>query len=165
MVNPITYNNVSRWTRTLLLLAVAVVAIAFSFICLIRVRNSSTESKPVSLSLFAQMPSALQQREPKPVATSYTRLPAAPQPIVQPEIESSVPVAPSVLYEDSVLTVNRGDCPPGEERRFPDAIIIGIRKAGTKAILDYVDLHSQIKVPEQDEIHYFDMNNNYYLGK
>ena len=183
MTGLINYSNVSRWTRTLLLLAVSVVAIIFAVVCLVRLK----ESKTVSLSLFTNVPSAFQTKQPSPVQSNPIPQMAPPdqQAVAEPQVAApdqqpaspvvertkpallygpNGPLPATVLYQSPPLTVNPGPCPTGEERKKPDVIIIGIRKAGTKAILSYLDLHTQIRVTEQDEIHYFDMNNNYYLG-
>ncbi|KRZ55955.1 Heparan sulfate glucosamine 3-O-sulfotransferase 3B1 [Trichinella nativa] len=47
-------------------------------------------------------------------------------------------------------------------KRLPDAIIIGVKKAGTRATLEYLRLHDQIKAPGP-EIHFFDRNYKYGL--
>ena len=166
MSNVVNYNSVSRWTKTILLLAVAVVAIVFSAICLMRLNQSKT----ISLSLFTNVPSALQSKPPSPVQDGLEQnyqMPEETAPVrTRPSIsyDTNEPIPPQAIYQSAPLTVNTGTCPEGTERRPPNAIIIGIRKAGTKAILSYLSLHSKIRVTEQDEIHYFDMNNNYYLG-
>lgn len=47
------------------------------------------------------------------------------------------------------------------QRRLPQCIIIGIRKAGTRALLKFLDLHPSIQTAAR-EIHFFD--NSYDLG-
>ncbi|KAL1231928.1 Heparan sulfate glucosamine 3-O-sulfotransferase 3B1 [Trichinella spiralis] len=47
-------------------------------------------------------------------------------------------------------------------KRLPDAIIIGVKKAGTRATLEYLRLHDQIKAPGP-EVHFFDRNYKYGL--
>jgi len=47
------------------------------------------------------------------------------------------------------------------EKRLPQAIIIGAKKAGTRALLEYLRLHPMIKGPGP-ETHFFDKN--YHLG-
>ncbi len=46
------------------------------------------------------------------------------------------------------------------KKRFPQAIIIGVRKAGTRALLDMLTLHPSVVSPKP-EIHYFDKEENY----
>jgi hypothetical protein len=40
-------------------------------------------------------------------------------------------------------------------QKLPTALIIGVKKAGTRALLDYLRLHPKIVAPGP-EIHYFD---------
>lgn len=56
------------------------------------------------------------------------------------------------------------DC--GEElprRRLPQAIIIGSRKSGTRALLKFLSANPNI-VPASKEVHFFDRMHNYRLG-
>ena len=46
-------------------------------------------------------------------------------------------------------------------RRLPQAIIIGVKKCGTRALLEYLRIHPDIKAPGP-EPHFFDRN--YHLG-
>ncbi|KHN76078.1 Heparan sulfate glucosamine 3-O-sulfotransferase 6 [Toxocara canis] len=43
------------------------------------------------------------------------------------------------------------------QRRFPQAIIIGVKKAGTRALLEFLRLNPAIKAPGP-EVHFFDRN-------
>lgn len=49
------------------------------------------------------------------------------------------------------------------EHRLPRAIIIGVRKAGTRALLDMLALHPSI-VSAKAEVHFFDKDDNYHRG-
>ena len=49
------------------------------------------------------------------------------------------------------------------ERRLPNAIIIGVRKAGTRALLEFLNLHPHIKI-SGPECHFFDKDENYVKG-
>ncbi|XP_023331056.1 heparan sulfate glucosamine 3-O-sulfotransferase 1 [Eurytemora carolleeae] len=49
------------------------------------------------------------------------------------------------------------------ERRLPSCIIIGVRKGGTRALLEMLSLHPQIRVAQQ-EVHFFDNETNYGQG-
>ena len=46
-------------------------------------------------------------------------------------------------------------------KRLPDAIVFGIRKAGTRAILEFLRVHPQV-VAAKRELHFFDRRENYY---
>ncbi|VDO79828.1 unnamed protein product [Soboliphyme baturini] len=46
-------------------------------------------------------------------------------------------------------------------KRLPTAIIIGVKKAGTRALLEYLRLHHSVRAPGP-EIHFFDRY--YFLG-
>ncbi len=48
-------------------------------------------------------------------------------------------------------------------RRLPGGIIIGVRKGGTRALLDMVGLHSRVR-PARSEVHFFDVDENYERG-
>ena len=48
-------------------------------------------------------------------------------------------------------------------RRLPQALIIGVPKAGTRALLTFLDLHPLIK-SAGPEPHFFDENSNYVRG-
>ena len=50
----------------------------------------------------------------------------------------------------------------GQKRRLPQAIIIGVRKCGTRALLEMLKMHPQIAAASE-EVHYFD--NNYDRGQ
>jgi hypothetical protein len=42
-------------------------------------------------------------------------------------------------------------------QRFPDAIIIGVKKSGTRALLEFLRAHPDVRAPGP-EIHFFDKN-------
>lgn len=48
-------------------------------------------------------------------------------------------------------------------KRLPNAIIIGVRKGGTRALLEFLRLHPRVKTCTR-EIHFFDNNDNYLRG-
>lgn len=48
-----------------------------------------------------------------------------------------------------------------EQRRLPQAIIIGVKKGGTRALLEYLRMHPDVRAPGP-EVHYFDRH--YDLG-
>ena len=49
------------------------------------------------------------------------------------------------------------------KRRLPQCIIIGVRKAGTRALLQFLDLHPAIAAQKQ-EMHFFDDDEHYARG-
>ena len=50
-----------------------------------------------------------------------------------------------------------------QANHLPDCIVIGARKAGTRALLTYLDLHPYIRAAEK-EVHFFDDDENYMQG-
>ena len=50
-----------------------------------------------------------------------------------------------------------------ERKRFPSAIIIGVKKGGTRALLNMLEAHPDI-VSAHREIHYFDYEENFRRG-
>nr|XP_056705712.1 heparan sulfate glucosamine 3-O-sulfotransferase 1-like [Euleptes europaea] len=53
--------------------------------------------------------------------------------------------------------------PPGTNRRIPQTIIIGVRKGGTRALLEMLDVHPNVVVAAT-EVHFFDWDENYVKG-
>ncbi|KAM9325329.1 heparan sulfate glucosamine 3-O-sulfotransferase 1-like [Gastrophryne carolinensis] len=53
--------------------------------------------------------------------------------------------------------------PPGTIRRTPQTIIVGVRKGGTRALLEMLDIHPNIVVAAT-EVHFFDWDENYIKG-
>jgi len=49
------------------------------------------------------------------------------------------------------------------QRRLPNVIIIGVRKGGTRALLEFLKIHPKIKACTA-EVHFFDNKKNYQLG-
>ncbi|XP_078376110.1 heparan sulfate glucosamine 3-O-sulfotransferase 3B1-like [Oculina patagonica] len=49
------------------------------------------------------------------------------------------------------------------QKRLPNSIIIGVRKGGTRALLEFLKIHPKIKACAA-EVHFFDNNRNYQLG-
>ena len=48
-------------------------------------------------------------------------------------------------------------------RRLPQCLIIGVRKGGTRALLEFLSLHPAVQA-EKQEMHFFDDDANYALG-
>lgn len=52
---------------------------------------------------------------------------------------------------------------PSAARRLPQAIIIGVRKCGTRALLEMLYLHPRVQ-KAAGEVHFFDRDENYNRG-
>ncbi|KOB67062.1 putative Heparan sulfate glucosamine 3-O-sulfotransferase 5, partial [Operophtera brumata] len=52
---------------------------------------------------------------------------------------------------------------PRPARRLPQALIIGVRKCGTRALLEMLYLHPMVQ-KASGEVHFFDRDENYSLG-
>ncbi|XP_067121186.1 heparan sulfate glucosamine 3-O-sulfotransferase 5-like [Centruroides vittatus] len=52
---------------------------------------------------------------------------------------------------------------PRTKRRLPQCVIIGVRKCGTRALLEFLNLHPSIQ-KASDEVHFFDDDSRYHLG-
>jgi len=48
-------------------------------------------------------------------------------------------------------------------RRLPQCLIIGVRKGGTRALLEFLNLHPDVQA-ERREVHFFDNDNRYKRG-
>lgn len=66
------------------------------------------------------------------------------------------------LLEDPAARIERLRL-EGMEQRLPQCIIIGVRKCGTRALLEFLDLHPNIKIADM-EMHYFNKDENYEKG-
>lgn len=53
--------------------------------------------------------------------------------------------------------------PPGTSQRMPHSIIIGVRKGGTRALLEMLDIHPSVAAAAT-EVHFFDWDENYARG-
>lgn len=53
--------------------------------------------------------------------------------------------------------------PWATSRRLPSALIIGVRKGGTRALLEFLSIHPNIRAKKK-EMHFFDLDANYRLG-
>ncbi|XP_063291286.1 heparan sulfate glucosamine 3-O-sulfotransferase 1-like [Pelobates fuscus] len=53
--------------------------------------------------------------------------------------------------------------PLGTSRQIPQTIIVGVRKGGTRALLEMLDIHPNIVVAAT-EVHFFDWDENYVKG-
>lgn len=66
------------------------------------------------------------------------------------------------LLEDEDLVTERIHF-PGQQKRLPQSLIIGARKCGTRALLEFLGLHPLIQ-PADQEVHFFDNDTNYNQG-
>lgn len=62
----------------------------------------------------------------------------------------------------SGLSVKRNDS-TNSTRRLPGAIIIGVRKGGTRALLEMLNLHLNVEIAKA-EVHYFNVDENFSKG-
>lgn len=77
----------------------------------------------------------------------------------------------SIIYEDSIKfrklleqdQLTEKFHPAGTNRRFPQCIIFGVRKCGTRALLEFIGLHPHVQNAEH-EMHFFDEDEKYSLG-
>ncbi|XP_056328066.1 heparan sulfate glucosamine 3-O-sulfotransferase 1 [Danio aesculapii] len=69
----------------------------------------------------------------------------------------------SVLVSDVISPPDAALIPHTNTRRLPDIIIIGVRKAGTRALIQMLSLHTSIAAA-QNEVHFFDWDSHYERG-
>lgn len=50
-------------------------------------------------------------------------------------------------------------------KKLPNFLIVGAQKTGTTSLFDILNQHSQIYLPQQKEIHFFDVDESYAKGK
>ncbi|XP_050403023.1 heparan sulfate glucosamine 3-O-sulfotransferase 5 isoform X2 [Patella vulgata] len=76
------------------------------------------------------------------------------------------------LYQSSTCILKGGNISgnkqehlhlPHTKRRIPQCLIIGARKAGTRALLSFLNIHPDIQAVGR-ELHFFDDDDNYQLG-
>ena len=48
----------------------------------------------------------------------------------------------------------------GRGQQLPNCLLIGVRKGGTRALIEMMGLHSKVHIA-RDEIHFFDNDENY----
>lgn len=70
----------------------------------------------------------------------------------------------SQVEDDEDSDVSEFDLEEGENRkRLPNAIIIGVKKGGTRALLEILKIHPSIRA-SSSEVHFFDRDENYEQG-
>ena len=60
-------------------------------------------------------------------------------------------------------SVNHTGNGKSRQKRLPECVMIGVRKGGTRALLDMLNLHSKIRAANF-EVHFFDNDTNYQRG-
>jgi hypothetical protein len=48
-------------------------------------------------------------------------------------------------------------------RNLPDCIIIGVKKGGTRALLEYINMHDDVEISLK-EVHFFNVESRYLQG-
>ncbi|ELT90114.1 hypothetical protein CAPTEDRAFT_89077 [Capitella teleta] len=66
-------------------------------------------------------------------------------------------------YDDTLEGAQRPAHQKHQKRRLPQCLIIGVRKGGTRALLEFLNLHPNIAA-EKKEMHFFDDEVNYNRG-
>lgn len=75
----------------------------------------------------------------------------------------------TVLADDNSIVINHPIVVPNRVhfpktgRRLPQALIIGAKKCGTRALLEMLNLHPEIQ-KANEEVHFFDRDENYVKG-
>lgn len=64
---------------------------------------------------------------------------------------------------NNVMTNEANESETGLKRRLPNALVIGIRKGGTRALLDSLARHPNVRACSR-ELHFFDEQENYKRG-
>ncbi|KAM9329890.1 heparan sulfate glucosamine 3-O-sulfotransferase 1 [Gastrophryne carolinensis] len=83
----------------------------------------------------------------------------------RPELVPSYPISKEKTYESPAFTKELKNIPHpnGTQQHLPRTIIIGVRKGGTRALLEMLGLHPHIASAES-EIHFFDWEDQYSKG-
>lgn len=68
----------------------------------------------------------------------------------------------SFAHIDSPASRNN-DPPANTTRHLPNIIIIGVRKSGTRALIEMLNLHNDV-IAAQNEVHFFDWDSHYRRG-
>ena len=71
-------------------------------------------------------------------------------------VSSVVPTSQERLFTNMSAKINT----TSHLQRLPNCLLIGVRKGGTRALIEMMGLHSQIQIA-QEEIHFFDNDENY----
>jgi len=80
---------------------------------------------------------------------------------------SSYDYEPDSRPENDVSNLSSNDCgtrnnrKQSRQQRLPQAIIVGVKKSGTRALLEFLRVHPDVRAPGP-EVHFFDRN--YHKG-
>ncbi|XP_055339627.1 heparan sulfate glucosamine 3-O-sulfotransferase 1-like isoform X2 [Paramacrobiotus metropolitanus] len=91
----------------------------------------------------------------------------APRNITAPMYPWLITWTPPLLYSDLFFPLNTEKPRWTRDRlmrRLPSCLIIGVRKSGTRALIEFLSLHSRI-TKASDEVHFFDEEQNYQKGR
>lgn len=118
-----------------------------------------------------QIPSSVEIRESIPVHQQQQQRHQQPPPIRPPasshlsgnSISISHPMVKSSSNNGKGFTGNNKMHFQKTGRRLPQALIVGVRKCGTRALLEMLFLHPRIQ-KAAGEVHFFDRDENYERG-
>ncbi|XP_076844136.1 heparan sulfate glucosamine 3-O-sulfotransferase 1 [Brachyhypopomus gauderio] len=85
--------------------------------------------------------------------------------VSQPDVLTQDTVShPDVLTQDTVSSVSPFTLESqNRTQRLPGVLIIGVRKGGTRALIEMLSLHSHVAAA-QNEVHFFDWDSHYQQG-
>uniref|UniRef100_A0A8C4R7U4 Sulfotransferase n=1 Tax=Eptatretus burgeri TaxID=7764 RepID=A0A8C4R7U4_EPTBU len=109
--------------------------------------TESRRKKPLPQHQQPQQPPRTEPRRPS------VEIPAASRPGTQSSVIAASRAGPARSGEDADTESEI----PAERRRLPQAIIIGVKKGGTRALLEFLRLHPDVRAAGS-EPHFFDRN-------
>ena len=98
--------------------------------------------------------------KPPDTATVRSRLQNADRQNSDSSVSSSAPCPASVVAQLAENVYSEDEVPI---RRLPQCLIIGVRKGGTRALLEFLNLHPDVQA-ERREMHFFDNENRFERG-
>lgn len=87
-------------------------------------------------------------------------IPSRPSADAWPPADPTGPPSPGA---DNGTTLTATAHPNGTSQRLPQIVIIGVRKGGTRALIEMLSLHSSVAAA-QNEVHFFDWESHYQKG-
>ena len=94
-----------------------------------------------------------------PILVSRQSASGRDKPLMNPDMDHNVE---GIDVSDEEREDHESYC-VGRAQRFPQAVIIGVRKGGTRALINMLKIHPEI-VAAKMEIHYFDRDENFFKG-
>lgn len=67
------------------------------------------------------------------------------------------------IIDESSSSSYRFEFPSEKNRNLPDCIIFGAKKGGTRALLEFVNLHPDVEISPR-EVHHFNFDGQYKRG-